>query len=139
MKKLPRYILIILSLVLAPASLAEPPELNNPEKLDLSQRQSLSPQEAAALRNENVIYLDVRSTLEWLGGHVEGAIHLPYDKVAQDIGSVLPDRSVPVITYCVSGARAAFVIDAMRKQGYTVVPVTNGGYRELIANGMKKD
>ena len=106
---------------------------------DLRQRQSLSPKEAAQFKGENVIFLDVRSTLEWLGGHVEGAIHLPYDEVSRDIASVLPDRSVPVITYCASGGRASFVVEAMRKQGYTVVPVVGGGYRELIVNGLPKD
>ena len=34
---------------------------------------------------------------------------------------------------------AAFVVGAMRRQGYTVVPVVGGGYRELIANGLPKD
>ena len=106
---------------------------------DLGQRQYLSPKEAAQFESENVIFLDVRSTLEWLGGHVEGAIHLPYDEVSRDVASVLPDRSIPVITYCASGGRASFVIEAMRKQGYTVVPVVGGGYRELIANGLPKD
>ena len=91
------------------------------------------------MRSEKVIYLDVRSTLEWLAGHVEGAVHIPYDVVERDVGSLLPDRSVPVIAYCASGGRASYVVEAMRKQGYTVVPVINGGYRELIANGMKKD
>jgi len=108
-------------------------------EVDLSQREYLLPAEAAAFQDEDVIYLDVRSTLEWLGGHVEGAVHLPYDEVADEIASVLPDRSVPVIAYCGSGPRASFVIDEMRKQGYTVVPVVKGGYRELIENGMKKD
>jgi phage shock protein E len=139
MKRLSRHVLMVLLVVLAPAGLAEPAAPNDAGTPDLGQRQSLSPREAASLRNENVIYLDVRSTLEWLAGHVEGAVHLPYDEVARDVDSVLPDRSVPVIVYCASGGRASYVIAAMRKQGYTVAPVTNGGYRELIANGMRKD
>ena len=139
MKKLPQHILLVLLLALAPAGQAGPQDPNGPAGIELSERQSLSPQEAASLRSEKVIYLDVRSTLEWLAGHVEGAIHIPYDKVERDVGSELPDRSIPLIAYCASGGRASYVVEAMRKQGYTVVPVTNGGYRELIANGMKKD
>jgi phage shock protein E len=140
MNSLSRYLFFaVLSLALAPAGLAESPDQKPLASIDLSQRQSLSPKEAASLQNESVIYLDVRSTLEWLAGHVEGAVHIPYDEVAREANSLLPDRSVPVIAYCASGGRASFVIETMRKQGYTVVPVTNGGYRELIANGMKKD
>jgi len=108
------------------------------EDQDLAKRQSLSPQEAATLQQE-VIYLDVRSTVEWLTGHVKGAVHIPHDEVAQKVASVIPDRSVPVIVYCASGGRAFYVVDAMQKLGYTVVPVVNGGYRELIANGLEKD
>jgi len=126
-----RHVLLMLLLGFTLPCFAELP--------DLSQRQSLSPQEAASLQHEKVIYLDVRTSREWLAGHVEGAVHIPYDEVAQQIATVLPDRSVPVITYCESGGRAKYVVNAMRKQGYTVVPVTNGGFRELIANGMKKN
>ncbi len=139
MTKTPQRILIVLLLMLAPLAQTGATRHNGADRIDLSQRQSLTPQEAASLQNENVIYLDVRSTPEWLAGHVEGAVHLPYDKVARDVGSVLPDRSIPVIAYCASGGRASYIVEAMRKQGYTVVPVTNGGYRELIASGMKKD
>jgi phage shock protein E len=126
-----RHVFLILLLGFALPCFAEPP--------DLSLRQSLSPLEAAALQHEKLIYLDVRTSREWLAGHVEGAVHIPYDEVARRIATVLPDRSVPIITYCASGGRAAYVVNAMRKQGYTVVPVTNGGFRELIANGMKKN
>ena len=125
-----RHIFPLLILLFALPCIAEP--------LDLSKRQYLSPKEAASLQQE-VTYLDVRSTLEWLAGHVDGAVHIPYNKVARDFASAHPDRSVPVIPYCVSGARALYVVGALRKQGYTVVPVTNGGYRELIANGLKYD
>ncbi len=126
--KIAGHIFVMLVLAFALPCFAEP--------LDLSKRQSLSPQEAASLQ-QDVTYLDVRSSLEWLAGHVEGATHIPYNKVAREFASALPDRSVPVIPYCVTGGRAQFVVDALRKQGYTVVPVTNGGYRELIAHGMK--
>ena len=135
-----RRIVPFLVLLLAFPCFAEPPVLDEPDpgKPDLSKLESLSPQEAASLQ-EKVTYLDVRSTLEWLAGHVKGAVHIPYDEAAQRIASEIPDRSVPLIAYCASGGRALYVVDALRKQGYTVVPVTNGGYRELIAHGMEKD
>jgi rhodanese-related sulfurtransferase len=108
------------------------------EPLNLEKRQYLSPQEAASLQQE-VRFLDVRSTLEWLTGRVKGAVHIPHDEVAERIATLIPDRSVPVITYCASGGRASYVVDAMRELGYTVVPVVNGGYKELISSGLEKD
>ena len=128
--KISGYVVPILVLVFALPCFAEP--------VNLSKRQSLSPQEAASLQQE-VIYLDVRTSFEWLRGHVKGAIHIPHDEVAEQFASLNLDRSVPIITYCTSGGRASFVVDALRKQGYTVVPVTHGGYRELISNGLEKD
>lgn len=108
------------------------------EPLDLGKRQSLSPQEAASLQQE-VTFLDVRTSGEWRAGHVKGAIHIPHNKVAGKAASLNLDRSVPIITYCEVGGRAAYVVDTLREQGYTVVPVTHGGYRDLIAHGMEKD
>lgn len=124
--------LIALTLLLAPvtASFAD--------SVALEKMQSLTPREAASLHRE-VIFLDVRTTVEWLMGHVKGAVHIPYDEVPEQVTSIIPDRSIPVITYCASGGRASYVIESMRKLGYTVVPVVGGGYRELIANGMQKD
>ncbi len=128
--KVSRRIFLLLALVFALPCIAG--------SLDLSKRQSLSPEEAASLDQE-VVFLDVRTTLEWLAGHVEGAVHMPYNKVARDYAAAYPDRSVPVVPYCSVGGRAQIVVDALREQGYTVVPVANGGYNELIANGMKRD
>jgi len=125
-----RCAIAVLLLILALPCFAEP--------VNLGTRQYLSPREAASLQQE-VIFLDVRSTVEWLMGRVKGAVHIPYDEVPEKITTLIPDRSIPIVTYCVSGARASYVVDAMRKLGYTVVPVVDGGYRELIANGMEKN
>ena len=108
------------------------------EALDLSKRQSLSPQQAASLQQE-VIFLDVRSAAEWNAGHVKGAIHIPHTEAAGKVASAIPDRSVPIVTYCTAGGRASYVVDALRKQGYTVIPVTHGGYLQLIGYGMEKE
>ena len=106
------------------------------EPIDLSERRSILPQEVAALQQE-VIFLDVRSVSEWDGGHIKGAIHIPFNRAAQQIDSVIPDRSVPIIAYCSGGGRAASVVKSLRKQGYTVVPVTRGGFLQLVGHGME--
>jgi phage shock protein E len=130
MRKTARQCLVLLLLATALPCLAEP--------LDLNKRQSLSPKEAASLQQE-VIFLDVRSAAEWEAGHIKGAIHIPYTEAAGKVASVIPDRSVPIVTYCSVGGRASYVVDALRKQGYTVVPVTRGGYLQLIGYGMEKE
>jgi len=106
------------------------------EPIDLSKRRSILPQEVPTLQQE-VIFLDVRSDSEWNAGHIKGAIHVPFNKAAQQVPSLMPDRSVPIIAYCSGGGRAASVVKSLRKQGYTVVPVTRGGFLQLVGHGME--
>ena len=128
--KISRIIFPLLFVAFTLPSFAEP--------LDLSKRQSLTPQEAASLQQE-VIFLDVRTSYEWRAGHIKGAIHVPYQEAAGKVATLIPDRSVPIVAYCTVGGRASFVVDDLRKQGYTVVPVTRGGYLQLIGHGMEKE
>ena len=128
--KLSRAVSFLLALVFSLSCLADP--------VDLAKQQSLTPLEAAKLR-QTVIFLDVRTDREWKMGHVKGAIHIPHNRVAGAIEASIPDRSIPVVVYCASGGRAVSVIDTMRKKGYTAVPVLDGGYRQLISNGMESE
>ena len=106
------------------------------EPIDLSKKRSILPQDVVRLQQE-VIYLDVRTQSEWDGGHIKGAIHIPYNRAAQQIESVIPDRSVPIIAYCSGGGRAAFIVKSLQQKGYTVVPVTRGGFLQLVGHGME--
>ncbi len=126
--KISRYIFLLLVLVFTFPAFAK--------AVDFSKRQSLTAHEAATLQ-QNVIYLDVRSPAEWRAGHIKGSTHIPHYKVRRMVTSMIPDRSVPIVVYCVTGERAVSVINALHKRGYTAVPVTNGGYLQLVAHGMK--
>jgi len=59
--------------------------------------------------------------------------------VAEGVAEDIPNRTIPIIAYCGSGRRAASIVVSLQQQGYTVVPVINGGYRELIAAGMEQE
>lgn len=70
------------------------------------------------------ILVDVRSAAEYASGHVEHAIHLPLDRLVQDASALLPDKSAPLVLYCVSGARSAVALQCLQQMGYT--QVSNG-------------
>ncbi len=108
------------------------------DQIELAGRSALSPQDAVSYEGV-VIYLDVRSDAEWAAGHIRGALHIPHGEVMNRIGEVIPDTAVPIITYCVSGGRAAMVVEGLREIGYQVVPVIGGGYRQLIDSGLASD
>jgi rhodanese-related sulfurtransferase len=102
----------------------------------LEGRTSLSPAEAATLNRNDVVFLDVRTKVEWRRGHVKGATHIPHNEAAAHVSTMIPDKSKPIITYCAVGGRASWVVNDLTAKGYTVIPVTGGGYSELIAAGM---
>lgn len=79
----------------------------------------------AAPSPSNALVIDVRSPGEYASGHVQGAINLPLNRFAQEIGRVAPDKSVPVMMYCLSGGRSGGACQLMQQLGYR--QVVNGG------------
>lgn len=79
----------------------------------------------------NALVIDVRSPGEYASGHVQGAINLPLDRLAQEIGRVAPDKSAPVMMYCLSGGRSGGACRLMQQLGYR--QVVNGGSVGAVA------
>lgn len=69
----------------------------------------------------DAILLDVRSPEEYAAGHLQGAVNIPHDRIAEEIGATVQDKSTPVILYCRSGRRADTALKAMRAMGYEQV------------------
>lgn len=75
---------------------------------------------ARQLQGRGATVLDVRTPAEFQGGHVPGAINVPYDEVAARAAEVgAKDR--PVLVYCRSGRRSALAAADLVKQGFTAV------------------
>ena len=68
---------------------------------------------------DNAVLLDVRQIEEFNAGHIDGAVLVPHDMIAEKIGAVVPDKNTPVYIYCRSGRRSAIAVGAMKKLGYT--------------------
>ena len=68
---------------------------------------------------DNAVLLDVRQADEFNAGHIDGAVLVPHDTIAEKIGAVVPDKNTPVYVYCRSGRRSAIAVEAMKKLGYT--------------------
>lgn len=67
------------------------------------------------------ILLDVRSPEEFAEGHLQGAVNIPHDRIAEEAGAVVQDKTAPVILYCRSGRRADTALKTMRAMGYEQV------------------
>ena len=73
----------------------------------------------------NPLIVDVRTAGEYGGGHVVGAVNLPYDTIGQTIGRHAPDISRRIVLYCRSGRRAGRALTTLKRMGY--LHVTNAG------------
>ena len=60
--------------------------------------------------------LDVRSPEEYAGGHVPGAVNIPYDQITSRLAEVPKDKDV--VLYCRSGRRAGIAADVLAANGY---------------------
>jgi phage shock protein E len=71
----------------------------------------------AALAKEVVI--DVRTEQEYQAGHVEGALLIPHEQIAQKIGSAQVNKDDHVILYCRSGRRSGIALDTLKGMGFS--------------------
>ncbi|HJU70208.1 MAG TPA: rhodanese-like domain-containing protein [Paucimonas sp.] len=86
---------------------------------------------------EEATLIDVRSPAEYAAGHVEGAVLLPLQAIAQGIGKVAQDKAAPIVVYCQSGARSASARQQLLGMGYG--NVINGGGVHAVASRLKRD
>ena len=66
--------------------------------------------------------IDVRTPVEFQGGHIKGAVNIPLQVLDKNLGKIRKDR--PVITCCASGMRSGSAKSILKSKGYEV---HNGG------------
>ena len=74
----------------------------------------------AAAAGPGSIILDVRRRLEWEGGHVAGAVHIPFSDLPARAGELPPGE---VWVYCQSGYRATVAASILAARGREVISV----------------
>lgn len=82
--------------------------------------------------NGDALLLDVRTTSEFENGHIDGALNIPLQQIANRWNEVPRDK--PVVVHCQGGGRAAIASSLLKSKGYDVTNV-QGGYDEWVASG----
>lgn len=82
---------------------------------------------------EGAVLLDVRTSSEFNGSHIEGSVNAPVQSIDQNMHKL--DKSKPVITYCAMGGRSAIAAAKLKSQGFKVVSA--GGINNM-RNQLKK-
>ena len=70
--------------------------------------------------------IDVRSTLEFWMGHLDGATHVAVDRLPEGLQGLGLRPDSRILVYCASGMRSAQAASILRAAGYTNV-VDGGG------------
>lgn len=79
--------------------------------------QATTSEQAHRWVDDGALLLDVRTPEEFAAGHVEGAVNIPVQNLAERMAEVGPqDR--PVVVYCRSGARSARATAMLKEAGY---------------------
>jgi rhodanese-related sulfurtransferase len=77
--------------------------------------------------------LDVRSAEEVTeSGHIEGAVLIPLNELAQHI-DLLPGFDTPIVTYCGTGWRATIAMTALYGMGWTDVRALKATFEDWVA------
>ena len=91
--------------------------------------------EATLLVNRSdAVFLDVRETNEYTGGHLPNAVHIPLSQLDARAGELTKLASRPVVAYCESGRRSRTAASALARAGFKEIYSLQGGLF-----GWKKD
>lgn len=81
-----------------------------------------------AAKGEKVVIVDVRSADEFSEGHVEGAINVPGDRLAEDFRDIPKDARI--VTVCnLGGPRSCNAAEQLKEMGYDSATALRGGIK----------
>jgi rhodanese-related sulfurtransferase len=82
------------------------------------------PAQASELIEGGAQPVDVRTAAEHAASHIEGAAHLPLERLNEEVGQL--DRSQPVVVYCRGGNRSEVAAEALRNSGWDARSIDGG-------------
>ena len=85
--------------------------------VDLKEKMSSKP--------ANVLYLDVRTPMEFSSKNIKGFKNIPVDQIPNRLSEIPKDKEIIVI--CQSGARSSSAVKFLTQQGYENVINVSGG------------
>jgi len=90
----------------------------------------------STLASGKEFWIDVRTTEEFNAGHLQAAVHIPYEEIASRIGEVTRDKDDVIHLYCRSGHRSGIALGTLQSIGFKNA-VNEGGYEALLQKGLK--
>jgi len=75
----------------------------------------------------NLVVLDVRTQAEYDGGHIYGAVWIPFNELPTRINELAGHENHEIIVYCLAGSRSATASGTLDDNGFTKVYNMLGG------------
>jgi len=91
-------------------------------------------------QGEDMLVLDVRTPEEFAGGHIQGAVNVPVDRMPETLAGLKAGfgehRNEPVVVVCQRGPRAVRAAAMLKGAGLTNVALLSGGMNAWSAAGL---
>jgi len=85
--------------------------------------------------NNNLCLIDVREDHEWKEAHIAWAKHIPKDKIADGIKTLVPAHDCPIYLHCRGGVRSLDAAAKLIALGYKEVYSVDGGINDWANAG----
>ena len=79
-------------------------------------------------KDKGAVIIDVRSQVEFAGGHIKGAKNIPLNEIRNKIDDI-KKLNKPVIACCASGMRSSQATSILKQNG--IEAVNGGGWQSL--------
>lgn len=83
---------------------------------------------------QGAIVLDVRTTREFKGGHIDGALNIPIGQLSEKLGGL--DRQRTLVVYCRSGHRSTLAAKLLQEKGFQVLNLKTMGNWKSVQNAL---
>lgn len=93
------------------------------EYQNLAKYESITAKEFLEMKNDATV-VDARPAKDYDEGHVDGAVSVPFDAVADNMDKIPEGK--PVIAYCFTGNKSSEVATELAEKGYEVYNVLEG-------------
>ena len=80
--------------------------------------QSVTCSEMKELVKDGAVLVDVRTLAEYKSGHLDEAVNLPVETIADTIGNEISDKDTKIVLYCRSGNRSNTAANTLVNMGY---------------------
>lgn len=79
------------------------------------------------VNRDNAVVVDIRGQADFSKGHIQGAVHIPFSQVKENVKALEKYRGRPIIMVCANGMQVSAACETLRKAGIEKLYKLAGG------------